>query len=112
MVQMQGTAGKRPANMWGAVPQHHQAVPPAQAQAQHYALAQAAAQAQALRHAEAPPPPPNPQMGPFNHPGYAELPTSAACVTVSCLASHICLLPGSLQFVYLQVALKGRFCAK
>ena len=89
-MQMQGNMAKRPANMWGAVPQHHHAVPPAQAQhsqaqhshaqhsraqhshaqhshaqhsqaqAQHFALAQAAAQAQAMRHAEGVSPPPPP----------------------------------------------------
>ena len=94
-MQMQGNVGKRPANMWGAVPQHHHAAPPAQAQhsqaqhsyaqhsraqhshaqhsqaqAQQFAFAQAAAHAQGMRHAEGvtpPPPPPNPQMGAFGH---------------------------------------------
>lgn len=94
-MQVQGHMGRRPANMWGAVPQHHHAVPPAQvqhsqahhshaqhspaqhshaqhsqAQAQQFALAQAAAQAHAMRHAEGmtpPPPPPNPQIGGFGH---------------------------------------------
>ncbi|KAL3131660.1 hypothetical protein ABBQ38_007954 [Trebouxia sp. C0009 RCD-2024] len=79
---MQGHVGKRPASMWGAVPQHPLAVPPAQAQhsqaqahAQQFALAQAAAQAQAMLHIEVPPPPPpppNPHMGSFGHASHAQ----------------------------------------
>ncbi len=68
--------GKRQANMWGAVPQHHHApVAQAQAQAHHIviahaqAAAQAHAQAQAMRHVPEPPPPPPAQLGGFPHSG-------------------------------------------
>lgn len=82
LLQMQGNMVKRQANMWGAVPQHHHAVPPAQAQqfvlaqaqaaAQAQAQVQAQAQAQAMRHVDAPPPPPA-QMGGFPHSAYVFL---------------------------------------
>ena len=75
---VQDNLSKRPGNMWGAVPQHHHAVPPAQpqthAQAQQFALAQAAgqAQAQAMRRSEVTPPPLNPPSGPgYGLPRYA-----------------------------------------
>ena len=49
---LQGPGHKRQANMWGAVPQHHQAIP--LAQAQHLsAMAQAAANANAQAQAHA-----------------------------------------------------------
>lgn len=73
-VQLQS---KRQANMWGAVPQHHNA-PVAQAQAHHIvmahaqAAAQAHAQAQAMRHVPEPPPPPPALLGGFSHSGHAQ----------------------------------------
>ena len=90
-MQAAGNMGKRQANMWGAVPPHHHAVPAAQAhphphpqaqaqaQAHQFVLAQAhaqaaaqahaQAQAQAMRHVPEPPPPPPTQMGGFPHSG-------------------------------------------
>lgn len=88
---LQGVGPRQPANMWGAVPQHHQAIPLAQAQhlsamAQAAANARAQAQATQLKDGVA-------RLGPFNfgHHNYQD-PRGYGILIAACSSSN-CVHP-------------------